>query len=230
MFLKQILLVEDEPIIRTSVAESLRGEGYLVLEAGDGASALAQFQESTPDLILLDIMLPGISGIEVCRLIRTKSTTPIILLTARDAETDKVLGLEVGADDYITKPFSLRELNARIRAVLRRMEKSSTQGDSVHIGDLKIDLAGHQILKRGEVLSIKPQAFRLLAFLLRNPGQVFSREQLLLQAWGSDYPGETRTVDVHVHAIRDLIERDPAHPRILETVRGVGYVYRPAQD
>jgi DNA-binding response OmpR family regulator len=224
---RTILVVDDEPVIRSSIAEALSGEGYQVAEAVDGASALAAFRESKPNLVLLDVMLPGLSGIEICRIIRAESTTPIILLTARDAEADKVLGLEVGADDYVTKPFSLRELMARVRAVLRRLDEPQKVSDLLELNGVQVDLPGHRLLRNGVALPIKPQAFRLLTFLMENPGRVFSRNQLLEQVWGSDFPGETRTVDVHMHALRELIEEDPADPIVLQTIRGVGYVLRP---
>ncbi len=228
MLRQSILVVDDEPVIRTSVAEALVSEGYKVLEASDGASGLAAFREGRPDLVILDIMMPGLSGVEVCRLIRAESKTPIILLTARDAELDKVLGLEVGADDYVTKPFSLRELSARVRAVLRRIDPASASSEKniIDFGAVQIDLAGHRVTRAGEVLPLKPRAFQLLAFLLEHRGQVFTREQLLARVWGTDYPGETRTVDVHMHALRELIEVDSANPTLLQTVRGVGYIAR----
>lgn len=228
MLRQSILVVDDEPVIRTSVAEALASEGYTVLEASDGASGLTAFREGRPDLVILDIMMPGLSGVEVCRLIRAESKTPIILLTARDAELDKVLGLEVGADDYVTKPFSLRELSARVRAVLRRIDPASASSEKniIDFGAVQIDLAGHRVTRAGEVLPLKPRAFQLLAFLLEHRGQVFTREQLLARVWGTDYPGETRTVDVHMHALRELIEVDSANPTLLQTVRGVGYIAR----
>lgn len=223
----RILVVDDEPIIRATVADSLSADGFAVDIAADGAEAIRRFRETAPDLVLLDVMLPGISGVEVCRVIRSESSVPIILLTARDSEADKVLGLEVGADDYVTKPFSMRELSARVRSNLRRMNKK-TSGDLqiVRVGRVDVDLAGHRLLRDGRVLPVKPRAFLLLAFLLQHRGQVFSREHLLQRVWGTDFPGETRTVDVHVHALRELIEERPAEPEILQTVRGTGYVLR----
>lgn len=224
---RTILVVDDEPTIRTTVAEALTADGYHVVSAATGAEALTTFRAELPDLVLLDVMLPGISGIEICRVIRAESAVPIILLTARDAEADKVLGLEVGADDYVTKPFSLRELSARVRAALRRGESTgSAPGKLVRIGDVQVDLSGHRVLRGDEVLPVKPRAFLLLAFFIENPGRVFTREQLLERVWGTDFPGETRTVDVHVHALREAIEQDPADPKILQTVRGTGYVLR----
>ena len=226
-----ILVVEDEDTLREELAYQLEQEGYRVSQAADGAQALDRFRADKPDLILLDLMLPEVSGTELTRIIRRESDVPILILTARGSEVDKVVGLELGADDYVTKPFSLRELQARIRGILRRADRpsmaSAGQGsDLVSVGRVTVDLAGHRLLRDGEVRPIKPKAFDLLAFLLRHPGQVFSREQLLSDVWGYDYAGETRTVDVHVHWLRQEIEDDPATPTVLETVRGVGYVLR----
>jgi len=234
---RTVLVVEDEPTVRETLAEALTEDGLRVVTAADGGAALARFRADKPDLVLLDLMLPGMSGIEVCRVIRAESQVPILMLTARSSELDKVLGLELGADDYVTKPFSLRELQARIRALLRRTEPGAAgaAGGAVQgpleLGAVQVDLAGHRILRDGQAVPIKPRAFELLAFLVRNAGQVFSREQLLQKVWGYDYAGETRTVDVHVHWLRRNVEEDPASPRFIQTVRGVGYVYRPpAQD
>jgi DNA-binding response OmpR family regulator len=226
---RTVLVVEDEPTVRETLAEALAEEGLNVSTAEDGPTALERFRADKPDLVLLDLMLPKMSGIEVTRVIRAESSVPILMLTARDSELDKVLGLELGADDYVTKPFSLRELQARIRALLRRSEQQGEQQApvrAVELGRVKVDLAGHQILRDGEPLPVKPKAFELLAFLIRNVGQVFSREQLLERVWGYDYAGETRTVDVHVHWLRKRIEEDAANPRYIQTVRGVGYVFR----
>jgi DNA-binding response OmpR family regulator len=224
---RTILIVDDEPTLRETLAEALEGDGFRVVTAADGREALARFREHRPELVVLDLMLPELSGIEVCRIIRQESGTPILMLTAKSSELDKVLGLELGADDYVTKPFSLRELSARIRALLRRTEQAADEGPTtVSLGDLTIDLAGHRLLRDGAPVPMKPKVFELLAFLLRHPGQVFSREQLLEQVWGYDYAGETRTVDVHVHWLRSVIETDPAAPTLVQTVRGVGYVFR----
>ena len=173
-------------------------------------------------------MLPELSGIEVCRIIRTESAVPIVMLTARDSEVDKIVGLELGADDYVTKPFSLRELTARIRAIFRRAEQSLAAGGPsiVDVGGVQVDLAGHRVLREGHLVRMKPKVFELLAFLTRHPGQVMSRDQLLEQVWGYDYAGETRTVDVHVHWLRAAIEPDPSNPSLIQTIRGVGYVLR----
>jgi DNA-binding response OmpR family regulator len=224
---RTILVVDDEPTLRETLAEALDADGFSVITAVDGREALARFREQRPDVVVLDLMLPELSGIEVCRIIRQESGVPILMLTAKSSELDKVVGLELGADDYVTKPFSLRELTARIRALLRRTDQLSGEGPAaVTLGELTIDLAGHRILRDGEPVPAKPKVFELLAFLLRHPGQVFSREQLLEQVWGYDYAGETRTVDVHVHWLRAAIEPDPASPTFVHTVRGVGYVLR----
>jgi two-component system response regulator RegX3 len=226
---RTILVVDDEATLRETVVDALEAEGFTVIAAADGREALTRFRADRPDLVLLDLMLPELSGIEVCRIIRAESGVPIVMLTAKDSELDKVVGLELGADDYVTKPFSLRELSARIRALFRRAEQAATEQNppsGVSIGDVQVDLAGHRLLRDGQVLPVKPKAFELLAFLLRNPGQVFTRDQLLERVWGYDYAGETRTVDVHVHWLRAQLEPDPANPQFIHTVRGVGYVFR----
>jgi DNA-binding response OmpR family regulator len=226
---RTILVVEDEPTLRETLVDALEAEGFQVVSAADGRDALVRFRADRPDLVLLDLMLPELSGIEVCRIIRAESGVPIIMLTAKDSELDKVVGLELGADDYVTKPFSLRELSARVRAQFRRSDQAATLEGApavVDLGAVQVDLAGHRLLRDGEVLPIKPKAFELLAFLIGHPGQVFTRDQLLERVWGYDYGGETRTVDVHVHWLRARIEADPAHPLFIHTVRGVGYVFR----
>ena len=232
---RTVLVVEDEQALREALVSVLDDEGYRTLSAADGRQALELFRAEKPDLVLLDLMLPELSGLEVCRILRRESDVPILMLTARDSEVDKVVGLEVGADDYVTKPFSLRELQARIRALLRRREPAPETERSAAtaepprpspLGRVEVDQAGHRLLRDGEVLPVKPKAFELLQFLLRHPGQVFTREQLLSNVWGYDYAGESRTVDVHVHWLRAQIEEDPQDPRLLQTVRGVGYVLR----
>ena len=225
---RTILVVDDEPTLRETLVDALEADGFRVVSASDGREALARFRAERPDLVLLDLMLPELSGIEVCRQIRRESGVPILMLTARDSELDKVVGLELGADDYVTKPFGLQELLARVRALIRRSER---RGDGVapaliEMGSVQVDLAGHQILRDGKALPVKPKAFELLAFLLNHPGQVFTRDQLLERVWGYDYAGETRTVDVHVHWLRSQVEDNPATPAYLHTVRGVGYVFR----
>jgi DNA-binding response OmpR family regulator len=234
---RTILVVDDEPTLRETLAEALAQDGMRVLTAADGRAALERFRAESPDLVLLDLMLPEISGIEVCRILRRESSVPIIMLTAKDGEIDKVVGLELGADDYVTKPFSLRELMARIRTQLRRLERAEADSagtdpgpagrEHIRLGNVSLDVAGHRLLREGTELAVKPKAFELLAFLARHPGQVFSRDQLLEKVWGYDYAGETRTVDVHVHWLRSAIEDDPSRPVHLQTVRGVGYVLRP---
>ena len=232
---RKILVVDDEPTLRETLAEALGQDGLDVVTAADGKEALLQFRAAAPDLMLLDLMLPHVSGIEVCRIVRRESSLPIIMLTAKDGEIDKVVGLELGADDYVTKPFSLRELMARIRAQLRRLDALDAASDEpgaargpvlIQLDAVTIDVAGHRLLRDGQDLRVKPKAFELLSFLVRHPGQVFSRDQLLEKVWGYDYSGETRTVDVHVHWLRTAIEADPSQPRYLQTVRGVGYVLR----
>jgi DNA-binding response OmpR family regulator len=223
---RTILVVEDETTLRETLVDALEVEGFRVVAAADGREALTRFRAVRPDLILLDVMLPELSGIEVCRIIRAESSVPIVMLTARDSELDKVVGLELGADDYVTKPFSLRELSARIRGLFRRSEQAAA-GDVapavIDLGRVQVDLAGHRLLRDGEAVAIKPKAFELLTFLLRHPGQAFTRDQLLEHVWGYDYAGETRTVDVHVHWLRSTLEDDAAAPRFIHTVRGVGF-------
>jgi DNA-binding response OmpR family regulator len=234
---RTILVVDDETTLRETLVEALELEGYRAIPAADGREALVRFRAEHPDLVLLDLMLPELSGVEVCRILRAESAVPIIMLTARDGEVDKVVGLELGADDYVTKPFSLRELTARIRAIFRRAEGAAAaaaaatgaagaQLSLIELGGVSVDLAGHRVLRDGKPVPIKPKAFELLAFLLRNQGQVFTRDQLLEKVWGYDYAGETRTVDVHVHWLRAEIEEDAASPKYLQTVRGTGYVFR----
>ena len=225
---RTILVVDDEKTLRETLADSLESEGFTVLQAADGREAVDVFKRRHPDLILLDLRLPEMSGTEVCRVIRAESGVPILMLTAKSAEVDKVVGLELGADDYVTKPFSFRELLARVRALLRRSEAqaSNPEPETVDLGRIRVDLSGRRLLRDGEVLPVKPKAFDLLTFLLRNAGHVFTRDQLLEHVWGYDYAGETRTVDVHIHWLRSQIESDPANPTMLETVRGVGYVLR----
>jgi two-component system response regulator RegX3 len=224
----RILVVEDNAALAEGIEYNLRLEEYDVKIAESGTDAIEMAKSWNPDLVILDLMLPEIPGTDVCRIIRQESETPIIMLTAKDSEIDKIVGLELGADDYVTKPFSLPELQARIRALLRRSEaRVVVPGPSiVDLGRVQVDLAGHRLLRDGEELPIRPKAFELLAFLLGRPGQVFTREQLLEQVWGYDYAGETRTVDVHVHSLRALIDDDAGRPRFLHTVRGVGYVFR----
>jgi two-component system response regulator RegX3 len=225
----RVLVVEDEESYSDALSYVLRKEGFEVAVAETGPDALDEYDRAGADIVLLDLMLPGLSGTEVCRALRSRGNVPVIIVSAKDTEVDKVVGLELGADDYVTKPFSLRELTARIRALFRRSEATVATGappQIVDLGRVQADLGGHRLLRDGDVLPIKPKAFELLAFLIRNPGQVFTRDQLLEKVWGYDYGGETRTVDVHVHWLRSQIEEDPGQPAFIHTVRGVGYVFR----
>jgi two-component system OmpR family response regulator len=222
----KILIVEDDHNLLDTLKYNLRKEGYNAVTAVDGAEALDVARREKPNLIILDIMLPKLSGLEVCRILRKEMTVPILMLTAKDEEVDKIVGLEIGADDYMTKPFSMRELLARLRAMLRRAEmviQPAGKPESLKVGDLEIDSARHQAFLRGVALELSPKEFDLLAFLAKNKGFVFSREQLLDKVWGYDYAGETRTVDVHIRWLRQKIESDPAKPKRLVTVRGTGY-------
>jgi DNA-binding response OmpR family regulator len=222
----KVLVVEDDQTLLDVLGYNLVKESYQVITAADGVSALELARKSKPDLIILDIMLPQMSGFEVCRILRKETTVPIIMLTARDDEVDKVVGLDLGADDYITKPFSIRELLARVRALLRRSEINLPDIDSekpLKFGDIEIDPARHTVIKGNSVLSLTPKEYELLSFLIRNKGLVFSRDYLLEKVWGYGYFGDTRTIDVHVRWLREKIEDTPAKPRYLITVRGAGY-------
>ncbi len=222
--MSKILIVEDDPNLLEALKYNVRKEGYEAISAVDGVQALEVARKDKPDLILLDIMLPKMSGFEVCRILRKEMTVLILMLTARDNEVDKVVGLDLGADDYITKPFSMRELLARIRAALRRTEtQTPTIEAPMKVGILEVDTGHHVITKAGQTLTLTPKEFDLLAFLTRNKGLVFSRDHLLEKVWGYDYPGDTRTVDVHVRWLREKIEDNPDEPERLITVRGVGY-------
>ena len=206
---------------------SLERENYQVMTASDGETALSQSRAGAPDLIILDLMLPGLSGLEVARILRKETHVPILMLTAKGTETDKVLGLEIGADDYVTKPFGMQELMARVRALLRRAE-SEHDGQAVELftsGDIAIDLMRREVQRGGELLRLKPKEFDLLLFFVRNPRRVFTREQLLNQIWGYEFAGDTRTVDVHIRWLRQKIEGNPSDPRRLITVRGTGYLF-----
>jgi two-component system response regulator MtrA len=213
-----VLVVDDDPALAEMLGIVLRTEGFEPSFVADGDRALSAFRATKPDLVLLDLMLPGTDGIDVCRQIRAESGTPIVMLTARGDTVDVVLGLEVGADDYIVKPFKPKELVARMRARLRRNEAPSSE-----IGDLTIDVAGHVVSRDGEPIGLTPLEFDLLAALARKPGQVFTREHLLEQVWGYRHAADTRLVNVHVQRLRAKIERDPERPEIVLTVRGVGY-------
>lgn len=218
---QQLLVVEDEQTLRETLTYNLQREGYEVTSCGDGGEALELAREQSFDLIVLDVMLPTLDGLSICRILRKEQRTPIILLTARSGEVDRIMGLETGADDYIVKPFSLGELLARVRAVLRRTTPEATT--RLEAGDLSLDLIGRRAYRAGEELRLSHKEFDLLAALIRNAGSVLSRDQLLQQVWGYDYPGDTRTVDVHIRWLREKIEGDPAAPQRIVTVRGVGY-------
>jgi two-component system response regulator RegX3 len=220
----RILLVEDEQALSEPLSFLLEREGYEVAVAEDGPAALAEFDRAGADLILLDLMLPGIPGTEVCREIRTRSSVPIIMLTAKDSEVDIVVGLELGADDYVTKPYSTRELLARIRAVSRRHTEPVEEGDGVlAAGTVRMDIERHTVSVSGDVVNMPLKEFELLEFLLRNAGRVLTRGQLIDRVWGSDYFGDTKTLDVHIKRIRSRIEATPSEPTMLVTVRGLGY-------
>lgn len=230
---RTVLIVEDDPNIVDILKFNFEKEGYNILVATDGASGLELAQTSNPDMILLDVMLPRMDGFEVCRKVREKSNVPIIMLTAREEEVDKVLGLELGADDYITKPFSIRELTARVKANLRRMSidmSSSSQDPSSTItsGELVINIERYEVQKRGKVIDITLREFELLKFLAQQPEKIFSRENLLENVWGYEYYGDVRTVDVTVRRLREKIEDDPSLPRYIVTKRGVGYYFNKA--
>ena len=223
----KVLIVEDDRNLLDTLKYNLRREGYSAVGAVDGAEALDVARGEKPDLVILDLMLPKLSGFEVCRILRKEMTIPILMLTAKMDEVDKIVGLEIGADDYMTKPFSMRELLARLGAMLRRADMSKSQlaggQEILKIGDLEIDIGRHQALCRDSRLDLTPKEYELLVFLAKNKGLVFSRDQLLDKVWGYDYVGDTRTVDVHIRWLRQKIELDPAKPEHLVTVRGAGY-------
>lgn len=220
----QVLIVEDEESLADPLAYLLRKEGFEVTVVADGPSALAEFDRAGADIVLLDLMLPGMSGTEVCKHLRARSSVPVIMVTARDSEIDKVVGLELGADDYVTKPYSARELIARIRAVLRRGADADDAGERVlEAGPVRMDIERHIVTVDGLQVPMPLKEFELLAFLMRNRGRVLTRGQLIDRVWGADYVGDTKTLDVHVKRLRSKIEPDPANPVRLLTVRGLGY-------
>ena len=222
----RILLVEDEDSFSDPLSYLLGKEGYEVTVADDGLKALAEFDRNGADLVLLDLMLPGASGTEVCRWLGAKSDVPIIMLTAKDSEIDKVVGLELGADDYVTKPYSSRELLARVRAVLRRNVEAESFDESIlEAGGVRIDVERHVVSVRGEELSMPLKEFELLEILVRNSGRVMTRGQLIDRIWGEDYVGDTKTLDVHVKRLRAKVEENPSEPQLLTTVRGLGYKF-----
>jgi two-component system, OmpR family, response regulator RegX3 len=225
----RILLVEDEESFSDPLSYLLRKEGYDVSVAETGPEALEDFDRAGADLVLLDLMLPGLSGMDVCRALRQRSSVPVIMLTAKDSEIDKVVGLELGADDYVTKPFSARELVARIRAVLRRRSDTAEAVVTgiVEAGPVRLDPDRHVVSVRGETITLPLREFELLELLLRNAGRVLTRNQLIDRLWGSDYVGDTKTLDVHVKRLRSRVEEHPARPKHLVTVRGLGYKFEP---
>jgi DNA-binding response OmpR family regulator len=230
---EKILVVEDETTLQETLVYNLQRQGYEATAVGDGRAALDMARKIKPDLVLLDIMLPGVDGFEVCRILRQEMTTPVLMLTARDDEIDRVVGLEVGADDYMTKPFSMRELLARVKAMLRRVrllreEYGGNPSDiavtpKLTFDNLVIDQSRHEVSVNNEIIPVKPKEYDLLLFLAQHIGQVLSREFILERVWGWDYIGDSRTVDVHVRWLREKIEEDPAHPKRIVTVRGAGY-------
>jgi len=221
---KKILVVDDEPTLVATLKYNLERDGFQVVTAEDGESALNLARSHRPDLVLLDLMLPGLDGFQVCRILRREMQAPILMLTAKGDEIDKVVGLELGADDYVTKPFSMRELLARVRALLRRADiRPEGEREVLTSGDLSVDLAKREATRSAQAVPLKPKEFELLAFLMQNRRRAFTREQLLNQIWGYDFAGDTRTVDVHVSWLRQKIEDQPQKPARIVTVRGVGY-------
>jgi DNA-binding response OmpR family regulator len=218
-----ILIVEDDDNVRETLALNLQAEGYAVRQARDGEDGLASARAEPPDLVILDVMLPKLDGLTVCRILRKESAVPIILLTARGTETDKIIGLEIGADDYVVKPFSLGELLARVRAGLRRGSATRTASTELIAGDLRLDMSARRAILAEREVNLAPREFDLLATLMRDQGAVLSRDLLLARVWGDDYPGDPRTVDVHVRWLRQKLEADPSDPQRITTVRGVGY-------
>lgn len=229
----KLLVIEDEKVLRETLAYNLSSQGFTVDTAEDGIKAMEAFSSSEFDLLILDVMLPGIDGFEICRRVRQQSNVPILMLTARDEEIDRVVGLEVGADDYMGKPFSMRELIARVRAMLRRVEllrqemkpiaNQKADNQIIRIGDLLINPDRREVQLHDKIIDLKPKEFDLLLYMAQNRGKALTRERILEQVWGWDYVGESRTVDVHIRWLREKLESDPAHPKILVTVHGIGY-------
>src|ERR1700682_6174782 len=225
--MRRILVVDDEANLRHTLGYALRQEGYEVLTAENGEDGLETFRSTKPDLVILDVMLPRLDGFEVCRRIRRESDVPILMLTARDTELDKVVGLEIGADDYLAKPFSTRELVARVRALLRRTRQTvAPVGERLESAGLLLDAGRHRVTLEGREIALKTKEFDLLSFFMAHPGPVFGREQLLARVWGYDFAGDSRTVDTHVKTLREKLGDPAEHPRWVETVRGVGYRFR----
>ncbi|HEV8251102.1 MAG TPA: response regulator transcription factor [Gaiellaceae bacterium] len=225
--MERVLVVDDEPTIRDVVVRYLRRDGYETLEAADGNRARELIETGEPNLVVLDVMLPGMDGLALCRWIRSRSSVPVILLTARADEVDRIVGLELGADDYVTKPFSPRELAARVRTVLRRLGPQSPREERLTTGDLVIDAAAREVTKAGRAVQLTAKEFDLLRFLAAHPRRVFSRDQLMSRVWGYEAAYDTGTVTVHVRRLREKLEDDPSRPRLLETVWGVGYRFCP---
>jgi len=225
----RVLVIEDEEPLADSIRYNLELEGYVVETALGGNAGLRMFKESRPSLVLLDVMLPEISGLDLCRMMRAESDVPIIMITARDSEADKVAGLELGADDYVTKPFSMRELLARVRANLRRRGMdagiSDAEDEILQGGPVVMDIGRHEVTVAGEPVALRPREFELLVAFLRNRGKLMTRDRLITEVWGMDYFGDTKTLDVHIKRVRKKIEPDPKQPRHLVTVRGLGYKY-----
>ena len=224
----RLLVVDDDANLRHALGYAFRQEGFEVVTAEDGTQALTSFRQTHPDLVVLDVMLPGRDGFEVCRALRRESDVPVIMLTARDTELDKVVGLEIGADDYLAKPFSTRELVARVRAMLRRTRRvEPARADArIEVEELILDGSRHRVTLGGREIALKPKEFDLLAFFMGHAGQVFGREQLLASVWGYDFAGDSRTVDTHVKTLREKLGDNAERPRWIETVRGVGYRFR----
>lgn len=229
-----VLVVEDEPSFAAALTLGLGREGFAVTVSSDGADALRRFDEVQPDIVLLDVMLPTLSGIDVCRAIRAKSNVPIIMVSAKGEELDMVVGLEVGADDYVTKPYRLRELVARMRAVMRRFEEkidpilteqNLSAAEPTTVGDITVDTSRHEVCIRGENVSLPLKEFDLLTMLIENAGRVLTRDMLIEQVWGVDYYGDTKTLDVHIKRLRSKVESDPKNPTRIVTIRGLGYKY-----
>lgn len=231
-----VLVVEDEEAFIDALTIGLPKEGFVVEVARDGAEALAMFDDVDPDLVLLDLMLPRVSGLDVCRELRTKSQVPIIMVTAKSAEVDTVVGLEIGADDYVTKPYRIRELVARMRALVRRSTQTKADADAdsvagdgdsaVVVGDVSIDASRHEVVVRGDALDLPLKEFSLLSYLMSNAGRVVTRDMLIDRVWGEDYVGDTKTLDVHIKRLRSKIELDPSNPDLIVTIRGLGYKYQ----
>lgn len=224
---ESILVIEDEAVLAESIAFALEAEGYSVVSVGDGRAAIKAIEESSPDLVLLDLMLPGLPGLDVLKRVRESHTVPVVILTAKSTEADKVIGLELGADDYVTKPFSMRELVSRVRAHLRRAKLEAKGDDTLVIGGggVELDVDRHEVSVRGEPVALRPKEFDLLFSLLARKGRLVMRDTLISEVWGYDYVGDTKTLDVHIKRLRKKVEIDPGRPELIVTVRGLGYKF-----